>query len=69
MLAMYVLATHHLRVEPTGALSIAAGMRYLRSNPKQVVGCVLSGGNVDQAVYDRLCRQGENIYSSMNFWP
>ena len=66
--SMYLLATYGLRVEPTGALSVAAGIRYLTSNPKRVVGCVLSGGNVDDTVYELLFRQGRDVYSNMNFW-
>ena len=43
-----------LRVEPTGALSVAA----LFAEPKRFVGlkigCVLSGGNVDDDLYSGL---------------
>lgn len=49
------LAAHAgLRAEPTGALAIAA----LLANPDRFVGkrvvCVVSGGNVDDAVYDAI---------------
>ena len=37
--SMCLLANYGLRVEPTGALSVAAGIRYLTANPKRVVGC------------------------------
>lgn len=47
-----------LRAEPTGALAIAALLgEPARFGGKRVV-CVVSGGNVDPAVYDRLDTEG-----------
>lgn len=50
---MRLLATEGIRVEPTGALSVGA---LLTAPPERGarVGCILSGGNVDEAVYQRL---------------
>jgi threonine dehydratase len=47
-----------LRAEPTGALAIAAFL----ANPQRFAGkrvvCVVSGGNVDDAVYDAIMAEG-----------
>ena len=47
------LADEGLRVEPTGALSIGS-LRESRHFVGQHIGCVLSGGNVDEALYQSL---------------
>lgn len=44
----------NLKVEPTGALSLAAVLSAPEQFRGQRVGCVVSGGNVDPAVYVRL---------------
>jgi threonine dehydratase len=52
---MGLLRTHaDLRVEPTGALALAALLTDpARFRGREVV-CVVSGGNVDPAVYARM---------------
>jgi threonine dehydratase len=44
----------NLKVEPTGALSVAALMTQLALFRDARVCCVISGGNVDPAVYSQL---------------
>jgi threonine dehydratase len=50
-----LLAAEGLRVEPTGALAIGALLSGGRP-PGHRVGCVLSGGNVDEALYQSILR-------------
>ena len=53
--AMGLLKTHFgLRVEPTGALGLAAILTDSERFCNRSVVCVASGGNVDDAIYDRL---------------
>jgi threonine dehydratase len=57
--AMHLLATHAgVRAEPTGALGLAA----ILTDPERFRGrevvCVVSGGNVDAAVYERMLEGG-----------
>ncbi|MFT5681653.1 MAG: threonine dehydratase [Myxococcota bacterium] len=47
-----LLAADGVRVEPTGALAVGALLR--STLPAGPVACVLSGGNVDEAVYRRI---------------
>ncbi|MGC6506859.1 MAG: threonine ammonia-lyase [Myxococcota bacterium] len=47
------IANEGLRVEPTGALSVGA-LRHWHAPEGAHIGCVLSGGNVDKALYDKL---------------
>lgn len=49
----------NLKVEPTGALSLAALLQYRAQFAAQDVCCVVSGGNVDPMVYAQLLTQGE----------
>lgn len=49
----------NLKVEPTGALSIAALIQYRGRFIGQQVCCVVSGGNVDPSTYAQLLTQGE----------
>ena len=49
----------NLKVEPTGALSLAALLQYRERFNGQEVCCVVSGGNVDPSVYAKLLTQGE----------
>jgi len=49
----------NLKVEPTGALSIAALIQYRERFIGQKVCCVVSGGNVDPSRYAQLLTQGE----------
>lgn len=49
----------NLKVEPTGALSLAALLQYRAQFATQDVCCVVSGGNVDPIVYAQLLTQGE----------
>ena len=49
----------NLKVEPTGALSLAALLQYRQQFASQKVCCVISGGNVDPLVYAQLLTQGE----------
>ena len=58
MMAMALLEKHAIRVEPTGALSVAAGIKRLSETSENRIGCVLSGGNVDEDTYQYLCRLG-----------
>lgn len=44
------------RVEPTGALSVGALQAYTNMFKGKRVGCVLSGGNVDDSVYDSIMK-------------
>ncbi|CAN5447120.1 threo-3-hydroxy-L-aspartate ammonia-lyase [soil metagenome] len=44
----------NLKVEPTGALAVAALLTRKDSFAKQNVCCIVSGGNVDAAVYSRI---------------
>ena len=46
-----------LRAEPTGALAIAALLQASARYQGQRVVCVVSGGNVDPDIYDRLSRE------------
>lgn len=46
-----------LRVEPTGALGVAAVLAEPDSFAGKRVVCVVSGGNVDQALYDQLLQR------------
>lgn len=48
----------NLKVEPTGALSLAALLQYRQQFTGEVC-CVVSGGNVDPLVYAQLLSQGE----------
>lgn len=48
----------NLKVEPTGALSLAALLQYRQQFTGEVC-CVVSGGNVDPSVYAQLLSQGE----------
>jgi len=41
----------NLKAEPTGALAVAALLTQPEAFSDQAVGCVVSGGNVDVAVY------------------
>jgi len=47
-----LLAADGVRVEPTGALAVGALLS--ASLPDGPVACVLSGGNVDESVYQRI---------------
>ena len=49
-----LLAAEGIRVEPTGALAVGAllAAAHISALPSGPVGCVLSGGNVDQALYE-----------------
>ena len=58
MMAMSYLDDAGIRVEPTGALSVAAGIRLLRQGVKDRIGCVLSGGNFDEEEYEKYVFQG-----------
>lgn len=49
---MRLLAADGVRVEPTGALAVGALLS--ASIPNGPVACVLSGGNVDEALYRRI---------------
>jgi threonine dehydratase len=49
----------NLKVEPTGALSLAAVLQHRHQFTGQDVCCVVSGGNVDPMVYAQLLTQGE----------
>lgn len=49
----------NLKVEPTGALSIAALLQHRERFVGQKVLCVVSGGNVDPSLYAQLLTQGE----------
>jgi threonine dehydratase len=49
----------NLKVEPTGALSLAALLQHRQRFTGQEVCCVVSGGNVDPLVYAQLLTQGE----------
>ena len=50
-----LLAAEGVRVEPTGALAVGALLEQAAAGlPAGRVGCVLSGGNVDDAVYARI---------------
>lgn len=60
MVAMVILADHGIRVEPTGALSVAAAIKRLQQSPTDRIGCVLSGANVDEETYQFLCAQGRD---------
>lgn len=44
----------NLKVEPTGALTVAALLTQKSTFAKQSVCCIVSGGNVDAAVYRRI---------------
>jgi len=49
------LAAGGIRVEPTGALAVGALLQLPLSERQGLrLGCVLSGGNVDEEVYQRL---------------
>ena len=56
--ACQIYAKHSIRVEPTGALSLGALLQedFQSSTNRQMVstGVVVSGGNVDQKVYDNI---------------
>lgn len=58
MMAMASLDEIGVRVEPTGALSVAAGIRLLRQGVKDRIGCVLSGGNFDEDDYKKFVFEG-----------
>ena len=58
MTTMAHLDNFGIRVEPTGALSVAAGIRLLRQGIKDRIGCVLSGGNFDEEEYKKFVFQG-----------
>lgn len=58
MMAMSYLDDRGIRVEPTGALSVAAGIRLLRLGVRDRIGCVLSGGNFDEEEYKKCVFQG-----------
>lgn len=49
----------NLKVEPTGALSLAALLQHRQQFTGQEVCCVVSGGNVDPLLYAQLLTQGE----------
>jgi threonine dehydratase len=49
-----LLALANLKAEPTGALSTAAVLTEPKAFRDQAVCCVVSGGNVDLAVYGSL---------------
>lgn len=49
----------NLKVEPTGALSLAAVLQHPRSFSDGAVCCIVSGGNVDPLVYAQLVSEGE----------
>lgn len=49
----------NLKVEPTGALSLAAVLQRSEYFRKQELCCVVSGGNVDPLVYAELIAEGE----------
>lgn len=58
--ALRLLFRHaNLKVEPTGALSLAALLQLRERFIGQQVCCVVSGGNVDPVVYAQLLTQGE----------
>jgi threonine dehydratase len=48
----------NLKVEPTGALAVAALLQYRHRFTGQEVCCVVSGGNVDPSVYIKILTQG-----------
>lgn len=47
------IAKEGLRVEPTGALSVGA-LKHWNDHSVGHIGCVLSGGNVDESTYQKL---------------
>jgi len=49
-----LFTTANLKVEPTGALSVAALLANKTVFAKKSVCCIVSGGNVDAAVYRRI---------------
>ncbi len=49
-----LFVTANLKVEPTGALAVAAVISQAHIFAKQKVCCIVSGGNVDAAVYCRI---------------
>jgi threonine dehydratase len=53
-----LFALANLKAEPTGALSIAAILTKPELFREQLVCCVISGGNVDSAVYAQLILKG-----------
>ena len=59
--ACQVYATHNIRVEPTGALSLGGILqeRFQNKTEKEYlsVGVVVSGGNVDDKIYDNILRK------------
>jgi threonine dehydratase len=67
MMAMVHLADRGIRVEPTAALSVVAGIKRKIDYPTDRVGCVLSGGNVDDDVYRDLCTQGRSSLFQSEF--
>lgn len=58
MIAMAHLEDAGVRVEPTGALSVAAGIDRLMHGSELRIGCVLSGGNFDEEEYKDYVFQG-----------
>ena len=67
MVAMAFLDDVGIQVEPTGALSVAAGIRLLRQGSKENIGCVLSGGNFDEDEYKRFVFQGRKNIIHIDF--
>lgn len=65
--ACQVYATHNIRVEPTGALSLGGVLQeYFKKNRDKkdfLVGVVVSGGNVDDKIYDDILRKELDILS------
>lgn len=49
--------TANLKVEPTGALSVAALLKERERFAGKTIGCIVSGGNVDPDVYRRILEQ------------
>jgi threonine dehydratase len=51
----------NLKVEPTGALAFGAVLTAREQFHGQRVGCIVSGGNVDLAVYVAMLQEGRAI--------
>ena len=64
--SLYLLGVQGIRVEPTGALAIAAGIR-MRQVCDHRIACVISGGHVDEEVYERVFLWGKTVYSRSNY--
>ena len=67
MMAMAYLERAGIRVEPTGALSVAAGIQRLKQGAMERIGCVLSGGNFDEEEYEKCVSQGRQYIIDNDF--